>query len=81
VRLNEAVDALVETAAAKLLLQILHDDMTTLLQRYAREQRQAVIAAFESWWDKYKVTLGDIEAERDSAARDLQGFLEGLGYA
>jgi type I restriction enzyme M protein len=39
-----------------------------------------VIAAFETWWDKYRVTLADIEAERDAAARELQQYLEGLGY-
>ena len=79
-RLNAAVDALDEPAAAELLLTILHDDMAAILERYSRAQRQQVIAAFETWWDKYRVTLGDIEAERDAAARELEGFLEGLGY-
>ncbi|KAB7627604.1 type I restriction-modification system subunit M [Alkalilimnicola sp. S0819] len=78
--LNEAVDALDEAAAAELLLTVLHDDVAAILERYSRQQRQAVIGAFETWWDKYKVTLADIEAERDKAARELQGFLEGLGY-
>jgi type I restriction enzyme M protein len=79
-RLNEAVDALDEPAAAELLLTVLHDDVAAILARYSRQQRQAVISAFETWWDKYKVTLANIEAERDAAARELQGFLEGLGY-
>ena len=79
-RLNVAVDDLNEPAAAELLLTILHNDMAGILERYARHQRQQVIAAFETWWDKYKVTLADIEAERDAAARELRGFLEGLGY-
>jgi len=80
-RLDEAVDALDEDAAAELLLRILHGDVTSLLQDYVRQQRQAVITAFETWWDKYKVTFEDIENERDKAARDLQIFLTGLGYA
>ncbi|WP_070987941.1 type I restriction-modification system subunit M [Halofilum ochraceum] len=80
-RLNEAVDALDEPAAAHLLLQILHDDMVALLKRYVVQQRRAVIAAFETWWEKYKVTLTNIEAERDTAARELRGFLKELGYA
>ncbi|MEX0731177.1 MAG: class I SAM-dependent DNA methyltransferase [Aquisalimonadaceae bacterium] len=79
-RLNEAVDALDEPAAAELLLTILHNDMTAILGRYASQQRQDVIAAFETWWDKYKVTLANIEAERDAAARELLSFLRGLGY-
>jgi type I restriction enzyme M protein len=79
--LNQAVDALDEPKAADLLLTILHDDMATILARYTRAQRQQVIGAFETWWDKYRVTLADIEAERDAAARQLREFLGGLGYA
>ncbi len=38
-------------------------------------------SAFENWWDKYRVTLRDIEEERDAAKGRLDGFLEELGYA
>lgn len=78
--LNEAVDGLDEPAAAELLLTILHDDLIAILDRYARARRQEAIAIVETWWDKYRVTLADIEAERDKAAAELRGFLEGLGY-
>jgi type I restriction enzyme M protein len=78
--LNEAVDSLDEAGAAKLMLTILHNDILGILDAYIRQQRQGVIAAFETWWDKYWVTLVDIEAERDEAATELQGFLMGLGY-
>ncbi|MCG5494655.1 type I restriction-modification system subunit M [Ectothiorhodospira variabilis] len=78
--LNAAVDALDEPAAAELVGTILHNDLKGILERYIRQQRQQVIAAFETWWDKYRVTLGEIEAERDAAARELRGYLEGLGY-
>ncbi|WP_239496341.1 hypothetical protein [Salinicola peritrichatus] len=79
-RLNDAVDALDEPAAAELVGTILHNDLKGILERYIRQQRQQVIAAFETWWDKYRVTLADIEAERDAAAQELQQYLEGLGY-
>lgn len=79
-RLNSAVDALDEPAAAELVGTILHNDLKGILERYIRQQRQQVIAAFETWWDKYRVTLADIEAERDAAAKELQQYLEGLGY-
>ena len=78
--LNAAVDALDEPAAAELVGTILHNDLKGILERYIRQQRQQVIAVFETWWDKYRVTLGDIEAERDAAAKELQQYLEGLGY-
>jgi type I restriction enzyme M protein len=80
-QLNASVDALDEAAAAKLLLTILHNDMVAILERHLRAQRQQIIGAFESWWDKYRVTLADIEAERDAAAEQLRAFLGGLGYA
>ncbi|MDZ7853921.1 MAG: class I SAM-dependent DNA methyltransferase [Halomonas sp.] len=78
--LNAAVDALNESDAAELVGDILYSDLEAILERYIRQQRQQVIAAFETWWDKYRVTLADIETERDAAARELQGYLEGLGY-
>lgn len=80
VHLNAAVDALDEPAAAELVNTILHNDLKGILERYIRQQRQQVIDAFETWWDKYRVTLADIEAERDAAAKELQQYLEGLGY-
>ncbi|MFP5302387.1 class I SAM-dependent DNA methyltransferase [Cobetia sp. SIMBA_158] len=79
-RLNQAVDALDEPAAAGLVGTILHNDLKGILERYIRQQRQQVIAVFETWWDKYRVTLADIEAERDAAAKELKQYLKGLGY-
>ncbi len=78
--LNSAVDGLDETQAAELLLTILHDDMQAIVERYIAAQRKQIIAAFENWWDKYRVTLNEIEHKRDAAALALQGFLRGLGY-
>ncbi|MEP4545224.1 MAG: N-6 DNA methylase [Saccharospirillum sp.] len=78
--LNTSVDALDDAQAAELLLNILHNDMHTIVVRYISGQRQQVIAAVENWWDKYQVTLTEIEKERDQAAKQLAGFLEGLGY-
>ena len=78
--LNAAVDGLDGDAAGQLLLTILHADMRAIVERYISSQRASVVAAFENWWDKYRVTLTEIERERDAAATQLQGFLKGLGY-
>lgn len=78
--LNLAVDSLAPEEAAKLLLTILHDDMKRIVERYVTGQRQLIVAAFENWWDKYKVTLTEIERDRDAAASQLQQFLKGLKY-
>jgi len=78
--LNRAVDGLSSEQAAELLLSILHHDMHAILERHIAAQRKAIVAAFENWWDKYRVTLTEIETRRDAAARELRGYLEGLGY-
>lgn len=80
-RIDAAVDGLTPEQATELLLTILHHDMQAIVERYVAAQRKAVVAAFENWWDKYRVTLTEIERERDAAATALRGFLQGLGYA
>ncbi|MBE0507682.1 MAG: N-6 DNA methylase [Marinospirillum sp.] len=78
--LNSRVDALDKKQASELLLKTLQQDMHAIVERYISAQRQQVIAAFENWWDKYQVTLTEIEKERDQAAKQLAGYLKGLGY-
>lgn len=78
--INAAVDGLSAEQAADLLLTILHNDMRAIVERYIAAQRKDIVAAFEIWWDKYRVTLTEIESKRDAAAQELQGFLKGLRY-
>ncbi|MBU2410458.1 MAG: N-6 DNA methylase, partial [Gammaproteobacteria bacterium] len=79
-RIHSAVDSLSPDQAAELLLTILHDDMRAIVERHIAAQRKTIVAAFENWWDKYRVTLNEIEGRRDAAAEKLRGFLRGLGY-
>ena len=78
--LNREVDDLSPEQATELLLTILHNDMKAIVERYIAAQRKAIVTAFENWWDKYRVTLTEIECKRDAAAQALQGFLKGLRY-
>ena len=80
IHINAAVDGLTPEAAAALLLDILHNDMRTIVERYIAAQRKAIVAAFENWWDKYRETLTEIEGKRDAAATALQGYLKALQY-
>ena len=79
-KLDSAVDGLTEQQAAELFLTILHNDMRAIVERALTNQHKQVVAVFENWWDKYKVTLTEIEAKRDAAGKELQGYLRGLGY-
>ncbi len=78
--INAEVDGLTPEAAAALLLTIFHNDMKSIVERYMAAQRKQIVTAFENWWDKYRVTLTEIENKRDEAANTLQGFLKGLLY-
>ena len=39
-----------------------------------------IIAQFEKWWDKYKVSLKELNAEVESAEKVMKGYLQELGY-
>jgi type I restriction enzyme M protein len=78
--LNREVASLTHEQADALLLTILHDDIRAILDRCVAAQRQAIVTAFENWWDKYRVTLTEIEANRDTAASAVQRFLKALAY-
>ena len=76
-----AKEKLSKEEAASLVLQILRNDLDAILSRYIDSHRQLLVGAFETWWDKYRVTLTSIENDRDAAAKQLMGFLARLGYA
>jgi type I restriction enzyme M protein len=81
-------DELVEQARLKIskdeARQVIVERLGKLLfesyRQYLRADQRACIAAVENLWGKYAVTARQIEAERDEAARALQGFLVELGY-
>ncbi|MEM1207506.1 MAG: hypothetical protein AAGN66_30000, partial [Acidobacteriota bacterium] len=79
--LRDARGALDDDGAQALALGILRADLDAILERYVTERRRRVVTAFEGWWEKYRVTLTSLEAERDAAAGALRKFLGGLGYA
>ena len=78
--LEAASAALSESEAQVLVLDLFQRDLLAQLERYVTEHRQLVIAAVENWWDKYKVTLGEIEREEEEVNRELEQLLRGLGY-
>jgi type I restriction enzyme M protein len=79
-RLEDAQAGLDFQQAQVLVLGILKDDLQRELDRRVAVHRQAVVEAVENWWGKYRVTLRDIEDERDTAKERLDGFLTALGY-
>jgi type I restriction enzyme M protein len=79
-RLAAASTALDDTSARQIVLDAMEHDLLAEAQSRITRHRRAVIVAFETWWDKYQVTLADLETERDATAEKLSRFLKELGY-
>lgn len=79
-RLAEAGANLGDLHAREIVLDEMERDLLAEAQARITRHRRTVISAFEMWWDKYRLPLSDLEAERDTAAGKLAGFLKELGY-
>jgi type I restriction enzyme M protein len=80
VQLQKARSELDEESARDLVLSIFAREVRAILDRYAADHRDLAVSALETWWDKYRITLGMIERDRDLATETLRGFLVELGY-
>lgn len=63
-----------------LVLTLSKQDLEKELDRYIAEYRRDVIATLENFWDKYSVSLSQLETERADATNRLDSFLKRLGY-
>ncbi len=63
-----------------LVVDMLQSDAISITKRYLSEKKQAIIADIEKLWDKYQVSLSEIEKERDEATQEIKEFLTELGY-
>lgn len=64
----------------ELVILQLQLDSQTISNRYLSEKKQTIIKTLENLWDKYKVSLVQIESERDEATNEIKTFLMELGY-
>jgi len=69
-----------EDESKTLILAQLKERLEAGLERYLTQSRRELVAAYENWWDKYRVTAREIEAERDAAKERLDTYLRELGY-
>jgi type I restriction enzyme M protein len=79
-RLSEASAVLDDSAARQIVLDAMEHDLLAEANDRVTRHRRAVIAAFETWWDKYHTPLSMLEAERDAASAKLAGILKELLY-
>lgn len=64
----------------ELIIQELKTDALTIINRYLSEKKQSIIKSMENLWDKYQISLKEIEDERDKATNDIRTFISELGY-
>jgi type I restriction enzyme M protein len=80
-KLAEARSLLSSEDVQNLVLGVARSDLANHLDAYVERHRKLVVVATETWWDKYSVALGEIQAAREDSAKALAGFLRELGYA
>ncbi|MFD0429933.1 hypothetical protein ACFQ60_27230 [Streptomyces zhihengii] len=80
-KLSEAADELTPAQAQEVVLGFLNADLFARMARFIAADRRALVDVFRRWGLKYAVTMADLEQERESSAKRLQGYLEELGYA
>jgi len=83
--LNDKLDGaraeLDEVRARRVVLDIERDRLAAELRERLAARRQALVTWAEALWDKYRVSLRELEASRDEAAARLESLLEELGHA
>ena len=50
------------------------------IREFLGTEEQAVISQFERWWDKYRVSLHELDAEVKKSEDVMWGYLKELGY-
>ena len=50
------------------------------IRDFLETDEQAVISQFERWWDKYRVSLHELDAEIKKSEEVMWGYLKELGY-
>ncbi len=54
--------------------------LSQYLERDLKREKQVLISFFENIWDKYSISVKEIETERDEASKKLSNFLTELDY-
>jgi type I restriction enzyme M protein len=79
-RLVEAVAALGEDGRRELVLDMARDDLTDQVGRYVAAHRQRILQVVERLWEKYHVSLRELEEERRLSLSRVDAMWKELGY-
>jgi type I restriction enzyme M protein len=79
-RLLQAGESIDDSSCRELVFRAFSLELMYQVSRRVRLQRETVQGEFETWWDKYQVTMRDLERECDSTGAELTTLLRELGY-
>lgn len=79
-KIKQKQDALMDDDAKKLLMEKFYENIRQQLEKYLNAEKKELIKIFENLWDKYKVSLEQLKAERDEEVKKLNQFLTQLRY-
>lgn len=80
-QLEAARAALSEVACRQVVLNLWLSDLLTLTEQRMAKQRGEITTSIEHLWDKYRVSLREIEASCRSAELQMEAIFKKLGYA
>ena len=76
-----SIGGMIESDECKLLILRKHFDLiNNELNRYLNNEKRTLIAIFENFWDKYKVSSKELEKSKTDAKNEIDGYLNQLGY-
>ncbi len=79
-KVKNAVNDISEDEADSMIKVKLKDSAISILNSYLTAEKHKIITYFENLWDKYGVDVRTMEKDRDEHAKQLDKYLEELGY-
>ena len=77
---EEKRQSFTEAEARELILQKFRDIARSEMHRYLKSEKNKIVGIFEKLWDKYRVTLREMEAQKKKAADHLAEVIRKLDY-
>lgn len=79
-KVTQKRESLTEQEAKELLLEKFYEVIKQHLEKYLNTEKKELTKIFENLWDKYHVSLMQLKAERDEEVKNLDEYMEKLGY-
>lgn len=79
-KIDQKRNSLTDEEAKELLLEKFRNLIDEQLDKYLNSEKREIIKIFETLWDKYKVSVKELEEERAKTKKELDNYLYQLRY-